>query len=52
MKVKYEKVCFNICGDIYCHYIKLIKNHWWNRWRIVMDGNIPMRFDENKNVII
>lgn len=52
MKVKFHKVSFNFCGDVYSHYVKLIKKHWWSRWKIVMDGNAPMKFDENGNVMI
>lgn len=52
MKEKFEKISFIICGDVHTHYIKLIKKHWWSPWRVVMDGNIPMRFDEHGNVIV
>ena len=52
MKVKFEKMSFNIGGHVWTHYIKKIKRHWWNRWEIVMDGNAPARFDEKGNVIL
>ena len=50
MKAKFERVSFNICGETVDYYIKKVKKHWWSRWRIVMDGNAPMRFDEFGNV--
>ena len=50
MKVKFEKVTFNICDEVVSYYIKWIKPHLWSKWRLVMDGNSPMRFDEQGNV--
>ena len=52
MKVKFEKVSFNICGDVCTYYIKKIKQHWYSRWEIVMDGNVPARYDEKGNIIL
>ena len=45
MKVKYREVKYNICGDVYSHYVKLYK-HWWSLWwHIEMDGYMPTRYD-------
>ena len=46
MKVKYKEVKYSICGDVYSHYVKLYKKHWWCLWwSIEMDGYIPARYD-------
>ena len=50
MKAKFEKVTFNICGECVDYYVKWIKKHWWSRWEMVMDGNVPARFDEQRNM--
>ena len=52
MKEKFEKISFNIFGGHCTYYVKLIKKHWWSSWRVVMDGNVPMRFDEHGNVVV
>ena len=45
MKVKYKEVKYSFCGDVYSHYVRLVKKHWWTPWRIVMDGYMPARYD-------
>ena len=45
MKIKYEKVYFETLGYICTYYIKKVKNHWWNKWKTVMDRNVPARYD-------
>ena len=52
MKRKFEKLSFNICGEIYSYYICLIKKHWWSKWTIVMDGSTPMTYDLINNEYI
>jgi len=45
MKIKYEKVYFETLGYICTYYIKKVKKHWWNKWKTVMDRNVPARYD-------
>lgn len=42
MKAKYSMMHFGF--DAEPHYIKKVKEHWWSRWRIVMDGQHPLLF--------
>lgn len=42
MRVKFREVKFVFCGDVYSHYIKLYKRHWWS---IEMDGYIPAQYE-------
>lgn len=44
MKVRFVKMGIDINGQSVIHYIKEIKNHWWNRWKPVMDGAAPLIF--------
>ena len=52
MIVKFEYVPLSINGDTSAsHYIRKYKKHWWNRWKITMDGNIPARYDKISGVM-
>lgn len=44
MKIKHEEIKILILGDIYSFYIRRIKKHWWSPWIIVMDGQVPARY--------
>ena len=44
MKIKHEEIKVSILGDIYSFYIRKIKKHWWSSWRIVMNGQVPARY--------
>lgn len=44
MKERFVKMAIPLNGDIIYHYIKEIKNHWWSKWKMVMDGAAPLIF--------
>lgn len=44
MKERFVRMGILLNGSYIYHYIKEIKNHWWNKWKIVMDGAAPLIF--------
>lgn len=44
MKERFVKMAIPFNGQNIVHYIKEIKNHWWSKWKIVMDGAAPLIF--------
>ena len=45
MKVKHEPCGYIIAGQVVTYYIRKIKKHWWSKWEIIMDGNVPQRYE-------
>jgi hypothetical protein len=39
-----HKINMLALGDGIIRYTVQTKNHWWNRWRYIMDGNQPQLF--------
>lgn len=44
MKERFLKMGIGFNGLNVIHYIKEIKNHWWSKWKVVMDGAAPLIF--------
>lgn len=49
MKVKHELISYSISGIVWSYYIRKIKKHWWSKWKIVMAGNYPQKYDKINN---
>lgn len=52
MKVKHECIKMSVAGSVIEYYIRYIKKHWWSRWKLVMDGNEPARYEKHGNEYI
>ena len=46
MKMKHELISYSIDGIVWSYWIRLIKEHWWSKWEIVMDGDHPQMYDK------
>lgn len=44
MKERFKKVKRVIDGCLVFVYIKEFKKHWWAKWKVVMDGAVPLIF--------
>ena len=46
MKIKHELISHSVLGVVQSYYIRKIKEHWWNKWKTVMDGSHPQMYDK------